>query len=124
MAGTPAVTDLLRACDSEAPQPSFRHLQSRAWLGVAVDNVVAAGDPMTVVAEVLGGPAGEATQMWVRVVGAGRTDNFRCERAGDQWRVELPGQRAGMYSLAVSATSVPGVGQLRCRDMLEVVALP
>jgi pimeloyl-ACP methyl ester carboxylesterase len=124
MAGTPAVTDLLKACDSEAPRPSFRHLQSRAWLGVAVDNVVAAGDPMTVVAEVLGGPAGQATQMWVRVAGAGRTDNFRCERAGDHWRAELPGQQAGLYSLAVSATQVPQVGQLRCSDMLEVVALP
>jgi hypothetical protein len=59
----------------------------------------------------------------VRVVGAGRADNFRCERAGDQWRAELPGRQAGMYSLAVSATSVPGVGQLRCIDILEVVAL-
>ena len=78
---------------------------------------------MTVVAEVLGGPAGQATQMWVQVVGAGRTGNFRCERAGYQWRAELPGQRAGRYSLAVSATRVPGVGQLRCRDVLEVVAL-
>jgi hypothetical protein len=124
MAATPAVTDLLRACDSEAPQPSFRRLQSRAWLGVAVDNVVAAGDPMTVVAEVLGGPADQATQMWVRLMGAGRADNFRCERAGDRWRAELPGQRAGTYSLDVSATRVPGVGQLRCRDVLEVVALP
>jgi pimeloyl-ACP methyl ester carboxylesterase len=124
MAGTPAVTDLLTACDSEAPQPSFRHLPSRAWLGVAVDNVVAAGDPTTVVAEVLGGVAGEATQMSVRVAGAGGTDNFRCERAGHQWRAELPGQRAGTYSLTVSATRVPGVGQLRCRDVLEVVALP
>lgn len=124
MAGTPAVTDLLRACDSEAPLPSFRHLQSRAWLGVAVDNVVAAGKEMTVVTEVLGGPANEATQLWVRVAGAGRTDSFRCERAGHQWRAELPGQRAGTYSLAVSATGVPGAGQLHCRDMLEVVAMP
>jgi hypothetical protein len=98
-------------------------LPSRPWLGVAVDNVVAAGDPTTVVAEVLGGLAGE-TQMSVRVAGAGGTDNFRCERAGDQWRAELPGQQAGTYSLTVSATRVPGVGQLRCRDVLEVVALP
>ena len=99
MAGTPAVTDLLKTCDSEAPLPSFRHLRSRAWLGVALDNVLAAGDPMTFVAEVLGGPADEATQMWVRVSGAGRTDPAGYEQLRRMLHV---------WSLAVVAASQPG----------------
>lgn len=119
MVGTP-IADLLRAANGAAlpGRPA-----ANAWLGVSVDNVVAAGDSVAVVAEVLGGPAGEATQMWVRVAGVGRADSFRCERSGHQWRAELPGQRPGAYSITVSAAQVPGPGHLTCRDVLEVVAL-
>ena len=95
-----------------------------SWLGVGFDDVVLAGDPVTIVAEVLGAPADEGTRMWVRVAGAGRASSLRCERDGRQWRVELPGQRAGAYSITVSAAQVPGAGQLRSRGLLGVVALP
>jgi hypothetical protein len=124
MAGTPVVTDLLRAYDTMAPQLASRREPVPPWLGVSFDNVVLAGDPVTVVAEVLGGPADEGTRMWVRVVGADRTGSFRCERDGHQWRAEVPGQRAGAYSITVSAARVPDVGQLHSRNMIEVVALP
>jgi hypothetical protein len=75
-----------------------------------------------VTAELLGAPAGPATQMWVRVTAAGQTESFRCERSGHQWRAELPGQRPGAYSITVHAAA-PGPGHLTCRDVLEVVAL-
>ena len=124
MAGTPVVTDLLRAHDTMAPQLASRREPVPPWLGVGFDNVVLADEPVTVVAEVLGGPADERTRMWVHVAGADRTGSFRCERDGHQWRAEVPGQRAGAYSITVSAARVPGVGQLHSRNMLEVMALP
>jgi len=124
MAGTAVVTDLVRAYDTMAPWLASPREPVSPWLGIGFDNVVLAGDPVTVVAEVLGGPADEATRMWVRVVGAGRAGSFRCERDGHQWRAEVPGQRAGAYSITVSAARVPGVGQLHSRNLLEVVTAP
>jgi pimeloyl-ACP methyl ester carboxylesterase len=121
MAGTPAVIDLLRACDAAAPQPELQVQPARPWLGVAIDNVVQAGYPVPVVAEVLGGPPDQATQVSVRVAGAGRADSFRCVRNGQQWQAELAGLRAGTYSVTVSAEH--SGGQLRCADRLEVVAI-
>ena len=124
MVGTPIVSHLLRAAGGAAPpaQPVASSQHAEAWLGVAVDNVVPAGDPVPVTAELLGAPAGPATQMWVRVTAAGQTESFRCERSGHQWRAELPGQRPGAYSITVHAAA-PGPGHLTCRDVLEVVAL-
>lgn len=75
-------------------------------------------------AEVLGGPADGRTRVWVRLTGAGGTSGFPCERDGHLWRAQLPGQRPGAYSVTVSAAGVPGAGQLRCRDLLQVVAVP
>jgi hypothetical protein len=124
MAGTPAVIDLLRACDGHAAQPQLTAGPAGAWLGVAIDNAVLAGEPVPVVAEVLGGPSDAATRVWVQVTGPRGTEAVGCERTGQQWLAELPGRRAGSYSITISAAGVPGAGSLRCRDMLEVVALP
>jgi pimeloyl-ACP methyl ester carboxylesterase len=123
MAGTPTVIDLLRACDSAAPQPPLHAQRERPWLGLAVDNVVPAGDPVPVVAEVLGESSRQATEVLVEVAGPGRTETFRCERTAGQWRAELPGQRAGTYAITVSASRANGAVKLRCSDLLEVVAI-
>lgn len=111
MAGTPAVTELLRACDSMVlpPEPE----PERARLDVGFDNVMPTGEPVSVAAEVLGGPADGQTRMWVSLTGAGGTSGFPCERSGHLWRAQLPGQRPGAYSVTVSAAGVPGIGQLR-----------
>jgi hypothetical protein len=123
MAGAPAIVELLRACDGQAPHPA-RPRPPSPWLGVAVDNVVPAGDPVPVATEVLGAPDGDASGMWVSVSSrAGRAASYRCSRIGRRWQAVLPGQPAGTYSIAVTAERVPGAGLLRCTDMLEVVAI-
>ena len=123
MAGTPAVIELLRASDSASALAMRPAEPAQPWLGVAVDNVVPAGDRVPVVAEVMGAPGGQVTGVSVRVASNGRAETFRCERTGTQWQAEIPGQRAGSYAITVSAERAPGAGRLSCRDMLEVVAL-
>jgi hypothetical protein len=129
MAATPAVVALLRACDGEAPRPSAPHHAAAppvagAWLGITVDKVVPAGAPVGVVAEVLGGPADDTTRVCVHVTGADGSYSIPCDRSGDRWLAEVPGQRAGACSITVSAARVPGVGVLARKDVLNVMALP
>ncbi len=145
MAATPTVVQLLRACDAGRnmpattgpaatgpaatgpataglPGPALSGRPPQPWLGVAIDNAVQAGEPVPVRAEVLGAPGIRVTAVGVRVDGAGDSQTFRCERAGEQWQVELPGQRAGHYVITVSAARAAG-GPLRCADVLEAVAI-
>jgi hypothetical protein len=130
MAATPAVVELLRACDAGRPVPAVSGAAAPAlagrppepWLGVAIDNAVQAGEPVPVRAEVLGEPGSRVTDVGVRVDGARGSQTFRCERAGEQWQAELPGQQAGRYAITVSAARAAG-GPLRCGDVLEAVAI-
>jgi Lecithin:cholesterol acyltransferase len=142
MAATPAVVELLKACDSGGTVPAATARATTApattgsatvgpalpggppqpWLGVAIDNAVPAGESVPVRAEVLGEPGSRVTDVGVRVEGRGSSQTFRCERAGEQWQTELPGQRAGHYAVTVSAARAAG-GLLRCSDVLEAVAI-
>jgi lecithin:cholesterol acyltransferase len=139
MAATPAVVDLLRECDAGGPGSAATGSAvavpattvsattrpggpPRPWLGVAIDNVVAAGDPVPVRAEVLGEPGSRVTGVGVRVDGDSGSRTFRCERAGEQWQAELPGQLAGHYAITVVAARTAD-GPLQCGDVLEAVAI-
>ncbi len=140
MAATPAVVELLRACDTAetvpaaggpaaarlaitgSAAPALRSRQPQPWLGVAMDNAVPAGEPIPVRAEVLGEPGVRVTDVGVRVDGAAGSQTFRCERAGSQWQAELPGQRPGRYAITVSAARAAD-GRLTCGDVLEAVAI-
>jgi hypothetical protein len=129
MASTPAVIELLRGLDGAAPAIPPAERGSRPWIGLELDDMVLAGEPMAVAAEVLGA-AGDAAGAWVTVCPAagpqpqpGQQKRYRLSPAGGRWRGVIPGRRPGAYALLVQAIGIPGAGQLRCAEMIGVVDL-
>ena len=126
MAGTPAVIDLLRAYDGAPASDPPPQPPAAPWLGLELENVVAAGEPVPVAAEVLGAEPSDATEVWLRVcprAGPGPEERYRCSRAGRRWQTVITGRAPGAYSLEFHAAHVPGAGWLRSRDVLGAVPL-
>jgi pimeloyl-ACP methyl ester carboxylesterase len=125
MASAPAVIELLRSLDGAAPAPPPGEGAGRPWIGLELDDMVLAREPMAIAAEVLGA-AGDAASAWVTVRPAGRRGQprrYRLTPAGGRWRGVIPGREPGACALLVQAMGIPGVGQLRCAEMIGVVAL-
>jgi pimeloyl-ACP methyl ester carboxylesterase len=125
MASAPVIIDILREYAGESLASVRGDEPGRPWLGLDLDTMVPAGQPVTVDVELLGASAGDATAVWVSVH---RSDSepgrqrVRCVAACGRWQAVLPGLPAGAYEVTVEAVNVPGVDQVRCEEVIGVVA--
>jgi pimeloyl-ACP methyl ester carboxylesterase len=125
MVATPAVIQLLRFLDGAAPAPPPTERGGRPWIGLELDAAVLPGEPIAMAAQVLGA-AGDAASAWVTVRPAGRPGpprRYRLSPAGGRWQGVIPARGPGAYALLVQAMGIPGVGQLRCAEVIGVAGL-
>jgi len=110
MATTAAAVAHVREHEAE-PFTSLRGDQpERPWLGLDIDDVLVAGDPFTLTAELLGADdAGDATA-WVRVTEdrSGATGApLQMTGDGRRWEVTVPGLGPGSHQVTVEVVNVP-----------------
>jgi hypothetical protein len=125
MVATPAVIQLLRFLDGAAPAPPPTERGARPWIGLELDAAVLPGEPIAMAAQVLGA-AGDAASAWVTVRPAGRPGpprRYQLSPAGGRWQGVIPARGPGAYALLVQAIGIPGVGQLRCGEVIGVAGL-
>jgi len=93
------------------------------WLGLDLDEVVAAGQPFTVVAELLGTSDVQGASGWLRVA---PEDGPAAEpvpmTGGDgRWELTVGGLAPGAYWLTVEAVNVPRVDRVTGCDVVGVI---
>lgn len=96
------------------------------WLGLDIDDMMLAGDPLQVRGWVNGMPATSASAciLWVSVFIAdtGRPVLYkRMDLDGSVWTTTVDPLPAGVYRLVVEAVGVPYVGHLSCHDLFLVL---
>ncbi len=100
----------------------------RPWLGLDVDELLPAGEPVPVRAVLHGSPPEPPSESpptlsaRLRAEGGPPGEAVPMVRDGDGWSVTLPAVDPGMYELEVRAVGVPLVDRLSCRDTVGVVA--
>ena len=126
LASAPIVTGLLRdyAGNTTSAMRGPEDVHAPDW-GIDLEEIYPAGNPITVEVN-LPEIAGDTT-VWGRVLspsGSGAPiAPVKGHRTGDRWSIELPELAAGTYSIRVDAVNVPGRNDLRCEDVVGVVAL-
>ncbi|MGQ0777761.1 MAG: lipase/acyltransferase domain-containing protein [Pseudonocardiales bacterium] len=124
MAGCAAAVEVLREYEAE-PFGSVRgDAPDRPWLGLDLDEVVAAGEPFTVAAELLGSTAVEGASAWLRVApdgGPTTAQPLRMTGADGRWQATVPGLAPGIYQVSVEAVNVPRVDQVLGGDVIGVI---
>jgi pimeloyl-ACP methyl ester carboxylesterase len=130
MATCAAAVDVLRDYEAESFDAVRGDTPDRPWLGIDLDQVVAAGEPFTVTAKLLNVSDVDGASMSVRVSPSG--DPPRCAPtpawlpmtgADGQWQVTVPGLAPGSYRICVEATNVLRVDRVRGGDEIGVIEL-
>jgi hypothetical protein len=118
LAATPAFLDFLLSYSGEPVPARGGLLPQRPWLGLDIEDVVPAGEPLRFRVRVQP-DANAAEGVHVRLVrsGADRHEIFSASltRVGDSWDCVLPGLPAGHYRLALEAQRVSGPESVYCR---------
>lgn len=125
LAATPGFLDLLLSYSGEpVPTRGVGPLPERSWLGLDIEDVVPAGEPVPVRVRVQPDQAA-AEGVYARLVAAGAesTEIFSASltRVGEFWDCVLPALRAGRYRLALEGQRVSGPDSVYCRA--DLVAL-
>ncbi|CAM5494083.1 hypothetical protein [Streptomyces afghaniensis 772] [Streptomyces afghaniensis] len=130
LASCAAVVDVLTAYAGASLSSVRGEEPDRPWLGLDLDESVLAGEPVRVGITLRGAQAEAETQVHVRAVAAqGRPQRvtpwvrgISLDSSGGSWVAEIAEPLdAGLYTVEVTATGVPGVGRLRTTDELGVV---
>ncbi|MBV9011069.1 MAG: hypothetical protein JO272_03285 [Pseudonocardiales bacterium] len=124
MATCPAAVEALRDYEAE-PFGSLRgDSPARPWLGLDLDEVLAAGEPFTVTAELLGTADIEGATAWLHVTPDGHpaaAAPLRMTGGEGRWEVTVPGLAPGSYRIGVEAVNVPRVDRVRGGDVVGVI---
>ncbi|GGY02116.1 esterase/lipase family protein [Streptomyces djakartensis] len=130
LASCAAVVDVLTAYTGASLSSVRGEEPERPWLGLDLDESVLAGEPVRVGVALHGAQAEAETRVHVRAVAArGRPPRITPwvrgvsqDGRGCTWAAEIAEPLdAGLYTVEVTATGVPGVGRLRATDELGVV---
>jgi hypothetical protein len=124
MATCAAALDVLREYEAE-PFGSLRgDTPERPWLGLELDEVIAAGQPFTVGAELLGTTDVEGATAWLRVAPEGNpaaAEPLRMTGTDGRWGIRVPGLAPGTYRIGVEAVNVPRVDRVLGGDVVGVI---
>jgi hypothetical protein len=125
MASCAAVVDVLRDYAAEPFGFLRGDTPDRPWLGLDLDDVIAAGQPFTVAAELLGTSDVEGVRAWLRAAPEdGPAGEPLPMTGGDgRWRVTVGGLAPGSYRLTVEAVNVPRVDRVSAGEVLGVIEL-
>ena len=96
----------------------------RPWLGLDLDELTLAGEPVTVSAQVLGADPGSPSGVWASVAPADPPSTgtpHRMEYADGWWRADVPVAGPGVYRMTVEAVGVPRVDRVACSDVVGVL---
>ena len=126
MAASTVAVDVLREYEGE-PTGSVRgDTPERPWLGLDFDDVLAAGEPFPVAAQLLGADDVEGAVAWLRITpDDGDTPAprapLRMSGSDGRWEATVPALAPGRYRLAVEAVDVPRVDQVDGTDVIGVI---
>ncbi|MGH4022218.1 MAG: lipase/acyltransferase domain-containing protein [Pseudonocardiaceae bacterium] len=92
-------------------------------VGLDLDEVIAAGQPFPVGAELLGTSDVEGATAWLRVTPAGgpAAAPLLMTGADGRWEVTVPGLAPGSYQIGVEAVNVPRVDRVLGGDVVGVI---
>jgi hypothetical protein len=95
------------------------------WLGVDLEEIYVAGDPVTVSGLLMEVAPGERTSFWVTATHRESKQRHRVkgDRNGSRFTAAFDGLPPGAYHVRVSALHIPRVDDVHCDDMFGVVAL-
>jgi hypothetical protein len=129
MAATSTIIDLLRSysADSMAAMRGTDRPE-RPWLGLDLDELTPADQPIPVSAELLGTEPGDDTALSARVrptkpepASLPYSPRYPMRRWDGRWHAVLPGQAPGSYRVTVEAVNVPRTGSVRCAEEIGVI---
>ena len=124
MATALRIVDILRNLSGESIAVRGAEQPDRPWLGLDLDELALAGEPVTVSAQVLGADPGSPSGVWASVAPAdvpASGARYRMEYADGWWRVDVPVAGPGVYRVTVEAVGVPQVDRVACSDEFGAV---
>ena len=126
MATTAAAVDTVREYEAESTASLRGDTPEKPWLGLDVDDVVAAGEPFTLATELLGTDGVDAAAAWVTV----RQDRPGAEAmsgpqpmigGGGRWEATMPGLAPGSYRVTVEVVDVPRWDRVTGYEVVGVI---
>jgi hypothetical protein len=96
----------------------------RPWLGLDLDEVLTAGEPFTVAAELIGTSDVEGASAWLRITpedGPPAAEPLWMTGGDGRWQVTVPGLAPGTYRLTVEAVNVPRVDRVAGDEVVGVI---
>ncbi|MDQ3886484.1 MAG: hypothetical protein M3308_05625, partial [Actinomycetota bacterium] len=125
MATTAAAVDVVREFEAESTASLRGDTPKGPWLGLDVDDVVAAGEPFTLATELLGTDGVDAAA-WVTV----RQDRPGAEAisrpqpmtgADGRWEATIPSLAPGSYRVTVEVVDVPRCDRVTGHEVVGVI---
>lgn len=124
MATCAAAVDVLREYEAEPFDAVRGDTPDRPWLGLDLEEVLAAGEPFTVTAELLGTAEVKGATAWLQVTPEGHpaaVAPLRMTGADGRWEMRMPGLAPGSYRVRVETVNVPRVDRVRGGDVVGVI---
>jgi Lecithin:cholesterol acyltransferase len=124
MASCAAAVEVLRDYEAESFAALRGDTPDRPWLGLDLDEVLAAGEPFTVTAKLQPSTADvKGASAWLQVTPEGHpaAAPLRMTGGAGRWEVRVPGLAPGSYRIDVEAVNVPKVDRVRGGDVVGVI---
>jgi hypothetical protein len=123
MLGAPELMTILRVESGDSVAGVRGEQPEVPWLGLDLDEIYPLG-PVTLTAELHGAIPDDRTAVWVTALrGEQRVAREKAMRVGERWEATLVGLPEGEFTVRVEATNVPGHDNLRCEDIIGVLAV-
>jgi pimeloyl-ACP methyl ester carboxylesterase len=124
MANATEIIGILRNLSGESIAIRGAERPPRPWLGLDLDELVPAGAPLPLAAQLLGAEPGEDTAVWASVGGAdggAPPARYPMDYGNGWWRTTIPPLPRGAYRVTVEAVRVPGVDRVVTGDVIGAV---
>jgi pimeloyl-ACP methyl ester carboxylesterase len=125
MASSSLIVEILRNLNGESIAVRGAEQPDRPWLGMDLDDLAPADQPVRVAAQLLGTDPGNPAGVWASVTPTGALATgspHRMEHEDGWWRAEIPVAGPGVYRVTVQAVGVPRVDRVSSSDVIGVVA--
>ncbi len=126
MATTTVAVDVLREFEGQSTSAVRGDTPGRPWLGLDMGEVIAAGEPHRLTADLHGSDDTDGATGWLRIT----TDTdaptttvpaIRMTGNGGRWETMVPGLTPGQYRVDVEVVNVPGVDRVTGGDVIGVI---
>ncbi|HEU0088347.1 MAG TPA: hypothetical protein VFQ77_11970 [Pseudonocardiaceae bacterium] len=124
LATTTAAVKALGEYEAESTQAVCRgDTPEGPWLGLDLDEVICAGEPFPVSAELCGTEDvdGASAWLWVTAEAPGPPTRLPMTGADGRWHATVPGLAPGRYRVKVELVNLPRVDQLDNGDVIGVI---